>query len=94
MVPAEQQPHLFTCGAALPTGPEHLPLLDRRETALRSTCSHRVSAAILVRFNTVKALEEATFITTDQSIDAHTDNVFIKKVIFFPQGSTFLDVPA
>lgn len=52
LVPAEQQPQLFSSGAALPSGPEHVPLLDRRETVLRSTCSHGVFAGLLVRSST------------------------------------------
>lgn len=40
LVPAEQQPQQSECGAALQTGTDYLPLLDRGETALSSGLPH------------------------------------------------------
>lgn len=61
LVPAEQQPQLVSGGAALPTGAEHLPLLDRGETALHPTCSYGVFGELLVRFSTNRDLRHKTY---------------------------------
>lgn len=50
LVPAEQQPKQSKRGAAVQTGADYLPLLDRGETALSSTLPHGVAALLLVRF--------------------------------------------
>ena len=50
LVPAEQQLHQSKCRAALQTGTNYLPLLDRGETVLNSALPHRVTALLLVRF--------------------------------------------
>lgn len=50
LLPAEQQSGQSEYGAALQTGTDYLPLLDRGETVLSSGLPHRVSAPLLVRF--------------------------------------------
>lgn len=63
LVPAEQQPEQSKCGAALQTGTDYLPLLDRGETALSSACPHWVSALLLVRF-TIHSIQVMLIIDT------------------------------